>query len=123
MKMCLPEHRGWRSGQSSVSTQTDTGEHSRSAISHTEVTVACMFFSGVAAPRQEGNLADGYGKGPESQIGKQDLQDSLATLYRVMASVESGEMEPAQALASTAVSRAIVAVYEAPRGGQDMAEL
>jgi len=40
------------------------------------------------------------------------LRDTLEALYRVMAAVESGEMEPSRASAIAQVSRAIVAVFE-----------
>ncbi len=43
----------------------------------------------------------------------EDLKDTLTPLYRVMAAVDSGEMEPARASAIDAVSRAIVGVCEA----------
>jgi hypothetical protein len=53
----------------------------------------------------------------------EDLKDTLAALYRVMAAVESGEMEPARASAIAAVSRAIVGVYEAGLVESKIAEL
>ena len=42
----------------------------------------------------------------------QDLRDTLEALYRVMAAVEAGDMEPSRASAIAQVSRAIVAVFE-----------
>ena len=64
---------------------------------------------------REANRQGGLNKRTERRIAKrmpEDLKDTLATLYRVMAAVESGEMEPARASAIAAVSRAVVAVYE-----------
>ena len=70
----------------------------------------------LAAARKRGNRAGGHGKRIERRMLKrmpQDLQDTLSTLYRVLAAVEAGEMEPARASAIAAVSRAIVGVYDA----------
>jgi hypothetical protein len=80
----------------------------------------------LAAARKQGNRAGGYGKRTERRIAKRmpaDLKDTLATLYRVMAAVESGEMEPARASAIAAVSRAIVGVYDAGLVEAKLAEL
>jgi hypothetical protein len=41
-----------------------------------------------------------------------DLQDTLKSLYRTLAALEAGEIEPARASAMASVSRAIVAVFE-----------
>ncbi len=54
---------------------------------------------------------------------KEKRKDTLATLYQVMAAVESGEMEPAWATAIIAVSRAIVGVCDAGLVESKIAEL
>jgi hypothetical protein len=59
--------------------------------------------------------AGGKGKSNASRAAKRlpaDLQDTLQTLYRALAALESGEMEPARASAMASICRAIVSVFE-----------
>src|SRR6478609_1476122 len=68
----------------------------------------------LANQRTEWERAGGKGKSNARRAAKRlpaDLQDTLQALYRTLAALESGAMEPARATAVASVSRAIVAVF------------
>jgi hypothetical protein len=69
----------------------------------------------LANERRAWERAGGKGKSNTARAAKRlpaDLQDTLKTLYRALAALEAGEMEPARASAMANVCRAIVTVFE-----------
>lgn len=80
----------------------------------------------LANQRAEWNRAGGKGKTSAARAAKRlpsDLQDTLQALYRTLASLESGDMEPARATAVASVCRAIVAVFEMGDAERRIAEI
>lgn len=66
--------------------------------------------------RRESSKTGGHNKSTERRTYKRlpsDLRGALDTLYRTLAGLEAGDVEPAKATAIATVSRAIVTVYEA----------